>query len=112
MTLERPRKPGQPGISDQRLADIGAAPNAPAPSQGGPAPLRSGSATRRQKPSLTFDARLAFNIDEAGVAIGVSRATIYRLVKAGELRTLRLGVRTVIRREVLAAYLDRHEQAA
>jgi excisionase family DNA binding protein len=50
---------------------------------------------------------LAYNVPDASRAIGVSRATVWRLIAAGELRTFKLGARTLIRAEQLFALLDR-----
>lgn len=55
--------------------------------------------------------KLAYRMDEAAAAIGLSKPTLYRLVKAGELRTFKMGHRTLIRREELEALIDRKAAA-
>lgn len=40
--------------------------------------------------------KLAYTVSEAAEAVGVHRATIYRLVKAGELRLVKFAGRSVI----------------
>ena len=54
--------------------------------------------------------KMAYQIDEAAKTIGVCRAKVYQLVKAGELHTFKLAGRTLIRREVLQALIDRASQ--
>lgn len=49
--------------------------------------------------------RLAHPIDEAAHMIGSSRATIYRLVKTGQLRMVKILGRSVITRESIDALL-------
>jgi len=53
--------------------------------------------------------KLSYRMDEAAKAVGLSKATLYRLIDKGELKTLKVGSRTLIRREVLEAFLDRAE---
>lgn len=48
---------------------------------------------------------LAFSITGAAAAIGVSRTTIYELVKAGKLHPVKIGTRTLIPRAELEALL-------
>ena len=42
--------------------------------------------------------RLTFSIAEAATAAGISRATVYRLIDRGELRTVKLGDRRLVPR--------------
>lgn len=51
--------------------------------------------------------KLAYTIPEAAKAVGVSKATIWRRVSAGELRTFKWCGRTLIRADVLQGALDR-----
>jgi excisionase family DNA binding protein len=51
------------------------------------------------------DARLAYNIDEFGRAIGVGRTAVKKAIKSGELRIARLGSRVIISREAAQDYL-------
>lgn len=55
--------------------------------------------------------KLSYRMDEAAEATGLSKATLYRLIERGELTTLKVGTRTLIRREVLQAFLARAETA-
>lgn len=41
---------------------------------------------------------------------GLSRATIHRVIKRGELPSLKIGRRRLVRADALAAYLLAHEQ--
>jgi excisionase family DNA binding protein len=50
---------------------------------------------------------LSYGIPDAGRAIGVSRATIWRLVAAGEIKTFKLGNRTLIKADELRAFVER-----
>ncbi len=52
--------------------------------------------------------KLVFRISEAAAAIGVSRATLYALIRRGTLRTKPLGVRRgqIVTAASLIAYLD------
>lgn len=51
--------------------------------------------------------KLSYTVQEAAKATGVSKATIWRRVKAGELSTFHWCGRTLIRAEELRAALDR-----
>lgn len=50
--------------------------------------------------------RLAYSIPEAAAASSLSRATLYRLAEAGELRMIRIGRRTVIPASDLARLIE------
>lgn len=65
--------------------------------------------TSRQ--TLPLD-RLAYRVKEAADALAISRSRFYELVAAGRIRVLKDGVRTLVRRSELEAYLDRLEEAA
>ncbi|ATC26473.1 helix-turn-helix domain-containing protein [Caulobacter vibrioides] len=56
--------------------------------------------------------KLSYRMDEAAEATGLSKATLYRLIERGELTTLKVGTRTLIRREVLEGLLQRLEVAS
>lgn len=47
--------------------------------------------------------RTAFSVDEAAASLGLSRVTIYELMKTGALRAVKVGRRTL----VTAAEIDR-----
>lgn len=51
--------------------------------------------------------KLSFTVDEAAKAIGICRAQVYRLIKAGELEKFTWAGRTLIRADVLSAALDK-----
>lgn len=53
-----------------------------------------------------FD-HLAYSIPAAAKAISVSRATVWRLVAAGEIPTFKLGARTLIKADELRAFVER-----
>lgn len=55
--------------------------------------------------------KLAYRMDEAAAAIGLSKPTLYRLVERGELTTFKIGHRTLIKREVLEALIERKAAA-
>ena len=65
-------------------------PMAPAPVIREP-PRNPPPATSRQEPKLLF------SIKEAGLALGVSRSTVYKLIGRGELKPVHIGARTLIR---------------
>lgn len=51
--------------------------------------------------------KLAYTINEAAAAIGISRAQVYRLIRAGDLQKFTWAGRSLIRADVLLAALDR-----
>ena len=51
--------------------------------------------------------RLALGIEEAGSALGLSRTTMFRLIKDGEIKVVKLGGRTIISVSELTAFLER-----
>jgi excisionase family DNA binding protein len=50
--------------------------------------------------------RLTMTVEEAGAALGISRALAYELVAQGEIPSLRLGRRIVVPRRALEAMVD------
>lgn len=50
--------------------------------------------------------RLAYRVDDACKAIGISRSKLYELVKSNELRIVRVGGRSVIPASALMALLE------
>jgi excisionase family DNA binding protein len=50
--------------------------------------------------------RFAYSVAETAAHIGVSKKTVYELLNRGELRAVRMGGRTLIRREELLRFLD------
>ncbi len=51
--------------------------------------------------------RLAYNIEDACEVIGVSRTTLYDLMAAGELTSIKIRRRRLIPASVVVAYLER-----
>lgn len=49
---------------------------------------------------------------DAATSIGVSRSTLYRLIDSGQLRTVKIGRRTLIPFSCLLALLDQTDQVA
>lgn len=54
---------------------------------------------------------LAYSVGNAAKAVGVSARTVWRLIDSGELVTFKLGARTLIRADVLRAFVDRQSAA-
>ena len=50
--------------------------------------------------------RLTYSIEEAAAALGVCRETVYRQIKRRKLKVVKLGSRTLVRREALQEMLD------
>jgi excisionase family DNA binding protein len=57
-------------------------------------------------PAIRTEDKLALRINEASVAAGISRSTIYKLMTKGKLRTTKVGGRRLILREDLQALLQ------
>lgn len=55
---------------------------------------------------------LAFSIENAVHASGIGRSTLYNEIKAGELKILKVGNRTLIERDELRRWLATKRQAA
>lgn len=51
------------------------------------------------------------SINEAADVLGITRATVYRLLRTGELQSVRVGKRRKFRPEDLDAYLERNREA-
>jgi excisionase family DNA binding protein len=51
------------------------------------------------------DGKLAYGVDEAAQALGVSFTQVRGWIREGKLRALRVGRRVLIRREVLEGFL-------
>lgn len=50
--------------------------------------------------------KIAYTIKEAVAATGISRTTLYGLIKAGELTPVKIGARTLIRHTDLDALIE------
>ena len=55
--------------------------------------------------------RLAYRIEDAALALGLSRSRLYELIAAGEITACKLGKRTIIPASELTGLLDRHRVA-
>lgn len=53
--------------------------------------------------------KVLFSIAEAATALGIGRTSIYNLMKAGELQTVKLGSRTLIKASSLDDLISRSE---
>lgn len=51
--------------------------------------------------------KIAYNMNEAARALGVSRAQVYRMIKRGDLRKFTWAGRSLIKADVLHAAIDR-----
>jgi len=56
--------------------------------------------------------KLAYRVVEAAYALAISRSRLYELIGSGDIKILKDGGRTLIRRSELEAYLIRLEQAS
>lgn len=56
--------------------------------------------------------KLAYRVREAAHALAISRSRLYELIGAGEIKILKDGGRTLIKRTELEAYLHRLELAS
>jgi excisionase family DNA binding protein len=56
--------------------------------------------------------RPVLSVNEAARVLGIERATLYRLLRAGELESVRVGKRQKFRPEDLDAYLERGRERA
>lgn len=59
-----------------------------------------------QKINIRLEDRLALRVNEAVAVSGLSRSTLYELLKAGKLRAVKVGGRRLILRESLQALLQ------
>lgn len=59
-------------------------------------------------------AKFAYTVPEAAAAVGLGRSKLYEMMKAGEVRSFRIGTRRLIAAEELAELVERkrHECAA
>lgn len=52
--------------------------------------------------------RKAYKLNEVAQTLGLGRTTIYKLLREGELRKIKIGATTLIPAESLDALLQRH----
>lgn len=50
--------------------------------------------------------KLAYTVEEAGAALGLSRSTIFDMIRLGELSAKKLRGRTIVSRDELQRVLD------
>ncbi|MCJ7639411.1 MAG: helix-turn-helix domain-containing protein [Euryarchaeota archaeon] len=58
------------------------------------------------------DEALTLSVEHAAHLIGVSRSTVYRLVRDGELRAIRVGRRVLILKKPLMEMLEAKEDTS
>ncbi len=51
--------------------------------------------------------RLAYTIPDACEQLGVGRSMLYELIGAGEVRTIKVGTRTLVPESELSAFIQR-----
>ena len=56
--------------------------------------------------------RLAYRIDDAAAAVGLSRSKLYKLAEAGQLQMTKVAGRTLVLREDLLALLHGKEASS
>ncbi len=56
--------------------------------------------------------RLSYSMSEAARAVGLSQATLFRLVKDGKLETVKIGSRTLVTRVELERLLAQGAQSS
>lgn len=71
--------------------------------------LEIGARSRSQGATIE---KLAYRVAEAAHAMAISRSRLYELIGSGEIKILKDGGRTLIRRSELEAYLLRLEEAS
>ena len=59
----------------------------------------------RQHQNVAPDVKRAFHVNEAAAVYRLSRATLYRMMAAGTLRTVKIGGRRLIPRDVLESLI-------
>ena len=58
-----------------------------------------------ESPAIATKERIALRIRDASIISGLSRSTLYELLKAGKLRAVKIGGRRLILRDSLEALL-------
>jgi excisionase family DNA binding protein len=62
--------------------------------------------SKNQNQNMAPAEKRAYRVKEATVAYRLSHSTIYKLMKAGKLRTVKIGGRRLIPRDVLEALIS------
>jgi excisionase family DNA binding protein len=65
-----------------------------------------GSRTVERKVTPNMNTPMAMSPRDAARAIGISRSTLYRLIKQGRIRTVKLGRRTLVPTSALAELIS------
>lgn len=60
---------------------------------------------KRQTPNVSTDEKITLRVNETTAVSGLSRSTIYVLLKAGKLQTTKVGGRRLILRDSLQRLL-------
>jgi len=73
--------------------------------------VKSNTETRiiKHQPIEDLKAKDFLNINEVCKLIGISRRTVYRLIEQGELKKIKIGSRTLIKRSILNRFLENSE---
>ena len=58
-----------------------------------------------KSPAIASNERIALRMRDASIVSGLSRSTLYELLKAGKLRAVKIGGRRLILRDSLEALL-------
>lgn len=66
----------------------------------------NGNAKKAKGTDLPPGAKLAYTVDEAGPAMGVSRTTVFDMIRNGEVIAKKLRGRTIITRDELQRVID------
>ncbi len=61
---------------------------------------------KRQIPNVQIDEKITLRVNETTAVSGLSRSTIYELLKAGKLQTTKVGGRRLILRDSLQRLLQ------
>lgn len=57
-------------------------------------------------------AKLSYTVPDACAQIGVGRSTFYELIASGEIRTFKIGTRTLVPASELVAFIERKMKEA
>lgn len=71
----------------------------------------NGNAKKAKGTDLPPGAKLAYTVDEAGPAMGVSRTTVFDMIRNGEVMAKKLRGRTIITRDELLRVIDQAPSA-
>jgi excisionase family DNA binding protein len=55
---------------------------------------------------VTWSGKLAYRVEDAAKSIGVSRATVYRLIASGKLKTVKIGRIRLVSARALNALVE------